>query len=53
MVRRRGVTPTPKAEIADRVRRVLEVMELGDYVGRRAIKLSGASSSGWRWPGRW
>jgi iron(III) transport system ATP-binding protein len=40
-VRRRGVTPTPKAEIADRVRRVLEVMELGDYVGRRAIKLSG------------
>jgi iron(III) transport system ATP-binding protein len=40
-VRRRGVTPTPKAEIADRVRRVLEVMELGDYVDRRAIKLSG------------
>ena len=40
-VRRRGVTPMPKAEIADRVRRVLEVMELGDYVGRRAIKLSG------------
>lgn len=40
-VRRREVTPTPKAEIADRVRRVLEVMELGDYIGRRAIKLSG------------
>jgi iron(III) transport system ATP-binding protein len=40
-VRRRGVPPTPKAEIADRVARVLEVMELGDHVGRRAIALSG------------
>jgi iron(III) transport system ATP-binding protein len=40
-VRRRGVKPTPKAEIAERVQRVLEVMQLSDYVNRRAIKLSG------------
>jgi iron(III) transport system ATP-binding protein len=40
-VRRRGQRVTPKAEVAERVRRVLEVMQLGDYVDRRAIKLSG------------
>jgi iron(III) transport system ATP-binding protein len=40
-VRRRGVRTTPKAEISERVGRVLEVMQLGDCVGRRAIKLSG------------
>jgi iron(III) transport system ATP-binding protein len=40
-VRRRGMPGTPKAEVAERVQRVLEVMQLGDYVRRRAIKLSG------------
>jgi iron(III) transport system ATP-binding protein len=40
-VRHRGVRTTPKAEIAERVERVLEVMQLGEYVGRRAITLSG------------
>ena len=40
-VRRRGVKPTPKTEVAERVGRVLEVMQLADHVDRRAIKLSG------------
>jgi iron(III) transport system ATP-binding protein len=40
-VRRRGVPVTPKAEVAERVQRVLEVMQLGEYVRRRAITLSG------------
>jgi iron(III) transport system ATP-binding protein len=40
-VRRRGVPPTPKAQIAERVQRVLEVMQLGDHTQRRAITLSG------------
>ena len=40
-VRRRGVKPTPKAEVAERVRRVLAVMQLADHLDRRAIALSG------------
>src|ERR1700710_1116933 len=36
-----GAKPAAKTEVAERVRRVLEVMQLADYIDRRAIKLSG------------
>jgi ABC-type sugar transport system ATPase subunit len=40
-----------KAEIDRRVRKVADMLELGNLLDRRPKRLSAASASGWPWAG--
>ena len=43
----------PKAEIAERVATMLDLVKLGGFAKRKPHQLSGGQRSAWRWPARW